>query len=154
MPVIRWSQLPKAIGNRDLSLILFKLPIHPRLSLGTFVGNVKIRYWLNRPAPGEARLSPLLLSSCPGRLACPEGSDGPCPVVVTPAAPPVPRGDEAPIMGVKTMAHSVSNRCHTRFRLDADRLARLRFDQGQTRRAGAAAAAAPRSGVRPRARSQ
>jgi len=24
-----------------LSLVLFKLPIHPRLSLGTFVGNVK-----------------------------------------------------------------------------------------------------------------
>src|SRR5208283_953289 len=37
---IRWPQLPKAIGNRDLSLVLFKLPIHPRLSLGTFVGNV------------------------------------------------------------------------------------------------------------------
>ena len=33
-------RLPKAIGNRDLSLILFKLPIHPRLSLRTFVGNV------------------------------------------------------------------------------------------------------------------
>ncbi len=30
----------KAIGNGDLSLILFKLPIRPRLSLGTFVGNV------------------------------------------------------------------------------------------------------------------
>ncbi|MGZ6056281.1 MAG: hypothetical protein ACXWOV_11975, partial [Isosphaeraceae bacterium] len=24
-----------------MSLVLFKLPIHPRLSLGTFVGNVK-----------------------------------------------------------------------------------------------------------------
>ena len=31
---------PKAIGNGDLSLVLFNLPIRPRLSLGTFVGNV------------------------------------------------------------------------------------------------------------------
>ena len=39
--VIRWPQLPESrIRNRDLSLVLFKLPIDPRLSLGTFVGNV------------------------------------------------------------------------------------------------------------------
>src|SRR5208337_1082832 len=39
---IRWQQLPKAVGNRDLPLVLFKLPIRPRLSLGTFVGNVLV----------------------------------------------------------------------------------------------------------------
>src|SRR5208337_5102820 len=39
---MRWQQLPKAVGNRDLPLVLFKLPIRPRLSLGTFVGNVNI----------------------------------------------------------------------------------------------------------------
>src|SRR5208337_5323274 len=38
---MRWQQLPKAVGDRDLPLVLFKLPIRPRLSLGTFVGNVK-----------------------------------------------------------------------------------------------------------------
>src|SRR5208337_5154664 len=41
---MRWQQLPKAVGNRDLPLVLFKLPIRPRLSLGTFVGNVRIRF--------------------------------------------------------------------------------------------------------------
>src|SRR5271157_5730328 len=51
MPVIRWSQLPKAIGNRDLSLVLFKLPIRPRLSLRTFVGNV----WIGFVFDPEAR---------------------------------------------------------------------------------------------------
>ena len=37
---MRCRSAPKAIGNRDLSLVLFKLPICLRLSLGTFVGNV------------------------------------------------------------------------------------------------------------------
>ena len=32
----------KAIENKDLSLILFKLPICPRLTFRTFVGNVNI----------------------------------------------------------------------------------------------------------------
>src|SRR5271157_903602 len=54
MPVIRWSQLPKAIGNRDLSLVLFKLPIHPRLSLGTFVGNVKVESAQQKTSPVRA----------------------------------------------------------------------------------------------------
>src|SRR5208337_1127782 len=43
---MRWQQLPKAVGNRDLPLVLFKLPIRPRLSLGTFVGNVVVGLFL------------------------------------------------------------------------------------------------------------
>src|SRR5271166_5845487 len=50
--VIRWPQLPKAIGNRDLSRVLFKLPIRPRLSLRTFVGNVSLGF---PPPPPGAR---------------------------------------------------------------------------------------------------
>ena len=39
-----------------MSLVLFKLPIRPRLSLRTFVGNVKTgkpRYWFSTKAEGD-----------------------------------------------------------------------------------------------------
>ena len=46
--VIRRLQLPKAFGSRDLPLILSKLSVQPKRSLGTFVGNGGIGFVLHK----------------------------------------------------------------------------------------------------------
>ena len=60
-----------------MSLVLFKLPIHPRLSLGTFVGNVKIEVfdWLVESLDKRVAKSPAgyLVKSITDDYALPKG---------------------------------------------------------------------------------